>query len=182
MYTDVEYANLACEANEKGLIVYVKVEKDGDKTLLMAPVNYYICEEGTNITDGTLNPNYESERIDELRETLVRQAVSGANQAIEQGYVHVSSEATVETNANTVADIASEIIRLEATGEEECEWLSREDIYVTCTVAQLKGWVALIGQFKSQVWEKYYEYINLINSVQTYDELMDIKIEYIQGM
>lgn len=182
MFTDVEYANAACEANSKGLFLYVKVANNGDETLLIAPVNYYVCAEGTNRTDGTINANYEQERIEELRENLVRSALSQANQAIELGYVHATSTATVETNAQTVADIASEIIRLEATGTETCEWLSREDIYFTCTATELKGLIALIGQYKSKVWEKYYDYIGTINSAETYEELESIEIDYMKGL
>lgn len=179
MFTNREYADKACEANEKGELLYVMVNPETqEETLVIAPSNYYVCEEGSNRTDGTINANYEEERTEELRERLVQQALSGANQAIEDGYVHVTPQATIETNAKTVADIASEIIRLEAAGDETCEWLSREDIYITCTATQLKGLIATIGQYKTKVWEKYYEYINLLNSVDTYDELDKIVIDY----
>lgn len=39
------------------------------ESLVIAPVNYYICTEA-NITDGTVNPNYEQEELEKYNEMI----------------------------------------------------------------------------------------------------------------
>ena len=65
-FTDIEYANAACDANNRGLMLYVLVSEDGDESLLIAPANYYVCEELNNRTDGTINPSYDEELLEDI--------------------------------------------------------------------------------------------------------------------
>jgi len=77
-YTNGEYERKAMEANNSGQMLYIirkfseESMPEGDNidelysepfyidSLDIAPLGYYVCSEG-NITDGTLNPNYEQE-------------------------------------------------------------------------------------------------------------------------
>ena len=127
-FTNREYADAACEANDKGQMLYVLVGEDGDESLLIAPVNYYVCEELTNRTDGTVNPNYDEELLEEKRKNKLNEALGSANNAINNGAVKVTEEAHIETNANTLTDLNNERDRMVSLGLEKTEWLSKEDI------------------------------------------------------
>lgn len=69
-YTDEQYIDMVNQANESGKMLYII---NGE--LEINDINYYICNEGTNETDGTLTPNYgelkkESEKK-QIQEQLV---------------------------------------------------------------------------------------------------------------
>ncbi len=68
-YTDEMYTNMAIQANETGKVLYVV---NGE--LELNEPDYYICTEGTNETDGTLNPEFgkpsKNQQIEELKAQL----------------------------------------------------------------------------------------------------------------
>lgn len=84
-YTQNEYEQKAIEANNSGQMLYiirklsdvVLSENDNITTtssyyidsLAVAPIGYYICMED-NITDGTINPNYEQELLEREQEKI----------------------------------------------------------------------------------------------------------------
>lgn len=68
-FTDKEYADMATQANDKGKMLYIV---NGE--LEINEPDYYICKEGTNETDGTLNPDFgkvpKEEQIAKIQEEL----------------------------------------------------------------------------------------------------------------
>lgn len=67
-YTDKEYADKACEANAQGKELYILVENDIGN-LVIAEIGYYICFKD-NMTDGTINENWEKEKEEAERQRL----------------------------------------------------------------------------------------------------------------
>lgn len=177
-FTNREYADAACEANDKGQMLYVLVGEDGDESLLIAPVNYYVCEELTNRTDGTVNPNYDEELLEEKRKNKLNEALGSANNAINNGAVKVTEEAHIETNANTLTDLNNERDRMVTLGLDKTEWLSKEDIPLQLTLLELEELINYIGKYKSNVWSQYYTFKYKIENAQNIDEIAEIEIVY----
>ena len=67
-YTDKEYADKACEANAQDKKLYILVENDIGN-LVIAEVGYYVCFKD-NMTDGTINENWEKEKEEAERQRL----------------------------------------------------------------------------------------------------------------
>ena len=177
-FTNREYADAACEANDKGQMLYVIVGPDGDETLKIAPVNYYICEEMTNRTDGTINPNFDEELLAEKRKYKLSEALGQANTAIDRGCINITEEASIETNAQTLTDLNSEYARMVAQNLETTQWLSKEDIPVELTQLEIKELINYIGKYKSNIWSQYYVFKYKIEQAESIEEIADIEIVY----
>ena len=177
-FTNREYADAACEANDKGQMLYVMVGPDGDETLKIAPVNYYICEEMTNRTDGTVNPNFDEELLAEKRKYKLSEALGQANTAIDRGCINITEEASIETNAQTLTDLNSEYARMVAQNLETTQWLSKEDIPVELTQLEIKELINYIGKYKSNIWSQYYVFKYKIEQAESIEEIADIEIVY----
>ena len=177
-FTTREYADAACEANDKGQMLYVLVGEDGDESLLIAPVNYYVCEELTNRTDGTINPNYDKEILEESRKNKLNEALGKANNAIDNGAIKVTEKAHIETNASTLTDLNNERNRMIATGLEKTEWLSKEDIPLQITLLELEEVINYICQYKSNIWKQYYTFKHKIENAENIDDIAEIEIVY----
>lgn len=66
-YTQKEYYEKLEIANYKSQKLYVI---NGD--LVIAPIGYYICRKNTNISDGTINPDYEKILVESHKRFLDR--------------------------------------------------------------------------------------------------------------
>ena len=177
-FTDIEYANAACDANNRGLMLYVLVSEDGDESLLIAPANYYVCEELNNRTDGTINPSYDEELLEEKRKNKLNEALCGANNAIDNGAVKVTEEAHIGTNASTLTDLNNERNRMVVIGLEKTEWLSKEDIPLQLTLLELEELINYIGKYKSNIWNQYYTFKCKIENAKSINELEEIGVIY----
>ena len=201
-YTDKDYADKACEANREGKRLYIwvhEIEKEievpdydeegniiGYHTeiiketvaeLLIAEPNYYICYEA-NYTDGTINPDFDTDRINALRTQLNDENTKGAKMAVEQGYVEFK-DAQFETNAQTVGDLTATMLLMQASGMETYSWLSKDDKVVELTLEDFGTLGGLIAGFKAHIWnEEYLSYKEQIAEAQSYEELKEIVIEY----
>lgn len=67
-YTQEQYNQKVDEANAQGKKLYILVENDIGN-LVIAEVGYYICYKD-NMTDGTINENWEKEQEEAERERL----------------------------------------------------------------------------------------------------------------
>lgn len=77
MFNREDYINMAEKANAENKALFIvgtgtpDVQGNFEGELVMADYGYYLCREGTNITDGALNPAYEelkkSEALRKLR-------------------------------------------------------------------------------------------------------------------
>lgn len=67
-YTQEEYARKAIEANEQGKVLYVLVEND-EGNLVIAENHYYVCYKD-NLTDGTVNENWQKEKEQDERSAI----------------------------------------------------------------------------------------------------------------
>lgn len=143
-----------------------------------ASVNYYVCEELTNRTDGTVNPNYDEELLEEKRKNKLNEALGSANNAINNGAVKVTEEAHIETNASTLTDLNNERDRMVTLGLDKTEWLSKEDIPLQLTLLELEELINYIGKYKSNVWSQYYTFKYKIENAQNIDEIAEIEIVY----
>lgn len=82
LYTKEEYAQLAQEASAEGKTVYkvrvfAEANPDGDKYPVSESLDkqypgYYVCIE-ENITDGTLNPDFEQEQAEKAKLIRIRE-------------------------------------------------------------------------------------------------------------
>lgn len=175
-YTDEEYANKADEANSLGKVLYVVV-KDNLGNLVIAEQDYYICYDA-NITDGTINPDFETNKINELRSKLSTENTEKAKSAVENGYVEFKN-AQFETNAQTVGDLTATMLLMQASGIESYEWLSKDDKVVTLTLSDFGILGGLIAGYKAHIWdEEYLGYKIQIDSAETLEELEEIEIIY----
>lgn len=175
-YTDKDYADKAVEANREGKMLYVYTH-DNIAELLIAEPNYYICYEA-NYTNGTLNPDFDVDRINALRSQLNDENTKGAKRAVEQGYVEFKN-AQFETNAQTVGDLTATMLLMQASGMETYSWLSKDDKVVELTLADFGTLGGLIAGYKAHIWnEEYLSYKEQIAEAQTYEELKEIKIIY----
>lgn len=204
-YTDKDYADKAVEANRENKKLYIYVhdeEREETKTiidyddegvphekeiiviitetvaeLLIAETNYYICYQD-NYTDGTVNPDFDTNRINTLRNELFEENTVKAKQAVEQGYVEFNG-AKFETNTQTVSDLTSAMLIMQSTGMETYPWLSMDDKYIELTLKDFGSLGGLIAGFKAHIWNtEYIGYKTQIAEAQTYDELKEIVIEY----
>ena len=177
-FTNREYADAACEANDRGEMLYVLIGEDGDESLLIAPVNYYVCEEMTNRTDGTVNPKYDEELLEEKKKNKLNEALSSANNAIDNSGVIITEEAHIETNAKTLTDLNNERDRMVSAGLEKTQWLSKEDTPLELTLLELEELINYIGKYKSNVWNQYYTFKYKIENAKNIDEIAEIEIVY----
>ncbi|MBR6164144.1 DUF4376 domain-containing protein [bacterium] len=201
-YTDKDYADKAVEANREGKRLYIWVheeereiqvpdyDEDGNiigyhteiikeevAELLIAEPNYYICY-AANYTDGTINPDFDTDRINALRNQLNDENTKSAKMAVEKGYVEFK-DAQFETNAQTVGDLTATMLLMQATGMETYSWLSKDDKVVELTLEDFGTLGGLIAGFKAHIWnEEYLSYKEQIAEAQTYEELKEIVIEY----
>ena len=175
-YTDKEYADKSAEANELGKVLYIVVKQDIGN-LVIAEENYYICYED-NITDGTVNPDFEADKIDNLRSQLNTDNTEKAKACIENGFVEYKN-AQFETNAQTVGDLTATMLIMQASGIESYEWLSKDDKVVVLTLADFGILGGLIAGYKAHVWnDEYIGYKTQIENAQTLEELEAIEIIY----
>jgi len=204
-YTQEEYSNKAYEANQlnKKLYVYTHeeeteetktvVEYDDDGTphetevtetkteevaeLLLADSGYYVCYKN-NWTDGTVNPDFDTDRINALKSQLNEENTRLAKLAVENGFVEFKN-AQFETNAQTVGDLTATMLLMQASGIESYSWLSKDDKIVELSLADFGSLGGLIAGFKAHIWnEEYLGYKNQIDGAQSYEELKEIEIEY----
>lgn len=145
--------------------------------LVIADVNYYICYEA-NYTDGTLNPDFDTDRINALRNSLNDENTQKAKEAVENGYVEYK-DAQFETNAQTVGDLTATMLLMQSSGMETYSWLSKDDKVVELTLEDFGILGGLIAGFKAHIWnEEYLGYKEEIEEAQTYEELKEITIHY----
>lgn len=204
-YTDREYADKACEANKLGKQLYiythekeieetktiVEVDDDGNPIekeitetttqevaeLLIADVNYYVCYE-SNYTDGTINPDFEANRIAKLKAQLNELNTQGAKSAVENGSVTFKN-AQFETNAQTVGDLTATMLLMQSSGIASYDWLSKDDKIVSLSVSDFATLGGIIAGYKAHIWnEEYLGYKEQIEAAKTYEELKDIDIQY----
>jgi len=175
-YTDTEYADKAIQANREGKYLYVYTHED-EADLLIADYDYYVCYKD-NWTDGTINPEFESSRINGLRAKLTKENTVKAKSAVESGYVTYKN-AQFETNSQTVGDLTAAMLLMQSSGMETYSWLSKDDKVVELALEDFGILGGLIAGFKAHIWnEEYLTYKNQIESAETYEELQNIVITY----
>lgn len=179
MYTPKEYSDMAEKANMQHKMLYVMVDKDtNDETLVIADTGYYVTEQYSNRTYGELNSNFESNRINNIKELKRNKALITAKNAINDGYIKLKNGIEIETNSDTVADLNTALIVMKLKELDTYIWIDKNDIAVELTENDLNDIIAEIGLWKNLVWAKYYEYIEQINSLETYDEVYSIELDF----
>ena len=179
MYTPKEYSDMAEKANMQHKMLYIMVDKDtNDETLVIADTGYYVTEQYSNRTYGELNSNFESNRINNIKELKRNKALITAKNAINDGYIKLKSGIEIETNSDTVADLNTALIVMKLKELDTYIWIDKNDIAVELTENDLNDIIAEIGLWKNLVWAKYYEYIEQINSLETYDEVYSIELDF----
>lgn len=179
MYTPKEYSDMAEKANMQHKMLYVMVDKDtNDETLVIADTGYYVTEQYSNRTYGELNSNFESNRINNIKELKRNKALIEAKNAINDGYIKLKNGIEIETNSDTVADLNTALIVMKLKELDTYIWIDKNDIAVELTENDLNDIIAEIGLWKNLVWAKYYEYIEQINSSETYDEVYSIELDF----
>lgn len=179
MYTPKEYSDMAEKANMQNKMLYIMVDKDtNDETLVIADTGYYVTEQYSNRTYGELNSNFESNRINNIKELKRNNALIKAKNAINDGYIKLKNGIEIETNSDTVADLNTALIVMKLKELDTYIWIDKNDIAVELTENDLNDIIAEIGLWKNLVWAKYYEYIEQINSLKTYDEVSSIKLDF----
>ena len=179
MYTPKEYSDMAEKANMQNKMLYIMVDKDtNDETLVIADTGYYVTEQYSNRTYGELNSNFESNRINNIKELKRNNALIKAKNAINDGYIKLKNGIEIETNSDTVADLNTALIVMKLKELDTYIWIDKNDVAVELTENDLNDIIAEIGLWKNLVWAKYYEYIEQINSLKTYDEILSIKLDF----
>lgn len=179
MYTSKEYSDMAEKANMQHKMLYVMVDKDtNDETLVIADTGYYVTEQYSNRTYGELNSKFEINRINKIKELKRNNALIKAKNAINDGYIKLKNGIEIETNSDTVADLNTALIVMKLKELDTYIWIDKNDIAVELTENDLNDIIAEIGLWKNLVWAKYYEYIEQINTLETYDEVDSIKLDF----
>lgn len=178
MYTSREYADKACEANELKQLLYIRIGEDGDETLEIAPVNYYVCIPNTNRTYGEINENYHQDLINEKKKELQSNNLSAAKAALENGYVTYKG-VRIETNTATCNDLVYAKETLAFGLITEIDWLSKDDEHIIINAEDIIQIGSLIVGYRNAIWQSKYDvYKNQIDNATTLEELENIKIDY----
>lgn len=175
-YKDVQPLPEDYEPN-KYIIGEVEEEIDVPDTIEEGEEQTY-HKETVKVKRLVLNPDFEINRIAELRAKLNNQNTQGAKSAVENGYVTFKN-AQFETNAQTVSDLTATMLLMQSAGFNNYDWLSKDDKVVTLSLSDFGTLGGLIAGYKAHIWnEEYLGYKEQIESAQTYEELKDIDIQY----
>lgn len=120
----------------------------------------------------------EAEVLEELKEEKNEENTLKAKESIENGYVDFK-DAQFETNSQTVGDLTATMLLMQATGQEETKWLSKDDKEVTLTIDDFGLLGALTAEYKNDVWQnKYVGFKTQIDNAETIEEVESIVIDY----
>ena len=152
MYTPKEYSDMAEKANMQNKMLYIMVDKDtNDETLVIADTGYYVTEQYSNRTYGELNSNFESNRINNIKELKRNNALIKAKNAINDGYIKLKNGIEIETNSDTVADLNTALIVMKLKEWDTYIWIDKNDVAVELTENDLNDIIAEIGLWKNLV-------------------------------
>lgn len=165
--------------DEEGNPIYIDGESYvNDEGINIIPKIVSTHKETVKVKKLILNTDFDTDRINALRNQLYKENTIKAKQAVEQGYIEFSG-AKFETNTQTVSDLTSAMLIMQSTEMETYPWLSMDDQYIELTLEDFGSLGGLIAGFKAHIWNtEYIGYKTRIAKAQTYEELKEIVIDY----
>ena len=125
-----------------------------------------------------LNENFETEKMAELKQNKLNEALKKAYEAEETGTV-LYKDAVFETNSKNISKLTAMLSMIDAGIIESVQWLSKDDIQIELKKEDLLSIGQLIAEYTGALWNvQYLAFKERIENAETVQELNEIEIEY----
>lgn len=138
---------------------------------------FYIVQNGVLIE----NPNYEEQKIAELKAQKYNEALTGAKDFIDNEAVYRFDENnTIEATDGNIGKLTAYALGFTTGTIEVVYWTSKEDNVLELNQEDLLNVLTGLGAIQSNVWNvQFIAYKQAIDAAQTIEEVEEIEINYV---
>lgn len=138
---------------------------------------FYIVQNGVLIE----NPNYEEQKIAELKAQKYDEALTGAKDFIDNEAVYRFDENnTIEATDGNIGKLTAYALGFTTGTIEVVYWTSKEDNVLELNQEDLLNVLTGLGAIQSDVWNvQFIAYKQAIDEAQTIEEVEEIEINYV---